>query len=69
MDGGHMPQVPLHLVFIAINGPALALTHENMINRLGPPAKETAEDVNRRAEFLAGMVVEGLLPSSRPKLA
>jgi TetR/AcrR family transcriptional regulator len=69
MDGGRMPQVPLHLVFIAINGPALALTHENMINRLGPPAKETAEDVNRMAEFLAGMVVEGLLPSSRPKLA
>jgi AcrR family transcriptional regulator len=69
MDGGRMPQVPLPLVFIAINGPALALTHENMINRLGPPAKETAEDVNRMAEFLAGMVVEGLLPSSRPKLA
>jgi TetR/AcrR family transcriptional regulator len=69
MDDGRMPQVPLPLVFIAINGPALALTHENMINRLGSPAKETAEDVNRMAEFLAGMVVEGLLPSSRPKLA
>lgn len=63
MDSGRMPQVPLLLVFVALNGPALALTHQNMHNRLGPAVPDTDEGRIRMAEQLARLVVEGLVPS------
>ncbi|MEU4093185.1 TetR/AcrR family transcriptional regulator [Streptomyces sp. NPDC026673] len=65
MDGGRMPQVPEHLVFVAINGAALALTHQHMYDRLGPAAPDTADDAKRRAETLTELIVGGLLPSHR----
>jgi AcrR family transcriptional regulator len=68
MDSGRMPEVPPHMVFVAINGAALALTHQPMHNRLGPAAPDTAEDTKRVAETLAQLVVGGLLPSSRQGL-
>jgi AcrR family transcriptional regulator len=68
MDSGRMPRVPLYLVFTAINGAALALTHQHMLNRLGPSVPDTAEDKHRAAESLAGLIVEGLLPPSHQNL-
>ncbi|MGI5139264.1 MULTISPECIES: TetR/AcrR family transcriptional regulator [unclassified Streptomyces] len=68
MNSGRMPQVPPQVVFAAIHGAALALTHQPLYNRLGQPVSETAQDINRMAETLAVLVIEGLLPSSRQDL-
>lgn len=65
MDGGRMPRVPEHVVFVAINGAALALTHQHMYDRLGPAVPDVVDDAKRSAEALTELVVGGLLPSSR----
>lgn len=62
MAAGRMPPAPPDLVFFAITGPALALTHEPLAGRLGAPAEPDQLD---RAETLARLVLEGLLPGAK----
>jgi AcrR family transcriptional regulator len=62
MDDGRMPSVPIDLVFFAITGPALTLTHDQLARRLGRPATGAEQDPNRLADQLARLVLEGLLP-------
>lgn len=63
MDAGRMPRVPVDLVFFAISGPALTLTHGQLARRLAPPGTDADQDPARRAELLAHLVLNGLLPA------
>jgi AcrR family transcriptional regulator len=65
MDGGRMPRVPIDLVFFAITGPALTLTHDQLARRLGRPATGAPQDTDRMADQLARLVLDGLLPGGR----
>jgi TetR/AcrR family transcriptional regulator len=64
MDAGRMPRMPLNVLFTAIHGPALALTHSQIAQRLGHPANPSAGEVERFAEMLACVVLRGLLPGA-----
>ncbi|MEU8257832.1 TetR/AcrR family transcriptional regulator [Micromonospora inaquosa] len=63
MDAGRVPRIPLAVLFTAVSGPALALTHSPMTQRLGGPANPTAEEVECWARSLAEVVLQGLLPA------
>jgi TetR/AcrR family transcriptional regulator len=67
MDAGRMPRVPVDLVFFAITGPALTLTHHQLARRLGRPATgaDQDQDLDQTAEHLACLVLNGLLPDGR----
>ena len=65
MDAGRMTRVPIDLVFFAITGPALTLTHDQLARRLGRPATEVSLDPNLMADQLARLVLDGLLPGGR----
>lgn len=57
-----LPDVPPETVFFAITGPALALTHEPLARRLAGTEVVTAAERHARAEDLARLVLDGLLP-------
>jgi AcrR family transcriptional regulator len=65
MDAGRMRRVPVDLVFFAITGPALTLTHDQLARRLGRPATGARQDPNLMADQLARLVLDGLLPGGR----
>ena len=65
MDDGRMPEVPLDLVFFAISGPALTLTHDQLARRLGRPPTGAPQDTDQMADQLAQLVLDGLLPGGR----
>jgi TetR/AcrR family transcriptional regulator len=69
MAAGRMPAVPQELVYFAITGPALALTHDPLAHRLGRPERPTPQERRDRADALARLVLEGLLPSGAPARA
>lgn len=66
---GRIPRVPSHIMYFAITGPALALTHDPLADRLNPAASPmAAQDRNAMADALARLVLRGLLaPSSHEK--
>ncbi|MBE1488614.1 hypothetical protein [Plantactinospora soyae] len=68
MAAGRMPTVPVELVFFAITGPAMAVTQEAMANQLGRPVGLTPHERRDRADALARLVLEGLLPAGAPGL-
>jgi TetR/AcrR family transcriptional regulator len=57
-----LPDVPAETVFFAITGPALALTHEPLARRLAGTEVVTPAERHARAEDLARLVLDGLLP-------
>jgi TetR/AcrR family transcriptional regulator len=59
-----IPDVPPETVFFAITGPALALSHEPLARRLagGGNEPETLPERHVRAENLARLILNGLLP-------
>jgi AcrR family transcriptional regulator len=57
-----LPDVPPETVFFAITGPALALTHEPMARRLSGTDEVSPAERAARAEDLARLVLNGLLP-------
>ncbi|NMO49684.1 TetR/AcrR family transcriptional regulator [Actinoplanes sp. TBRC 11911] len=57
-----LPDVPPETVFFAITGPALALTHEPLARRLSGTGEVTPAERAARAEDLARLVLDGLLP-------
>jgi hypothetical protein len=63
-----MPAVPQELVYFAITGPALALTHDPLAHHLGRPGRPTQQERRDRADALARLVLQGLLPSSAPAI-
>jgi TetR/AcrR family transcriptional regulator len=63
---GRMPAVPQELVYFAITGPALALTQDPLAHHLGRPEQPTPRERRDRADTLARLVLEGLLPSGAP---
>jgi TetR/AcrR family transcriptional regulator len=62
MEAGRMRTAPPDLIFFAITGPALALSHQPLAGRLGAPADP---DQLQRAETLALLVLDGLLPGAK----
>jgi TetR/AcrR family transcriptional regulator len=66
MAAGRVPAVPPELVYFAITGPALALTHDPLAHHLGRPERPTPQERRDRADALARLVLEGLLPSGAP---
>jgi TetR/AcrR family transcriptional regulator len=59
---GRIPEVPTHLLFLAITGPAICLTQNPLTRRLGQQPKSD-EDITAAADALAALVLNGLLKS------
>ncbi|NMO55399.1 TetR/AcrR family transcriptional regulator [Actinoplanes sp. TBRC 11911] len=59
MVARQMPDAPLEVVFAAINGSALALTHDPLVRRLGISSTPGRSE---RAELMARLLLDGLLP-------
>ena len=57
---GAIAPLPIHLLFLAITGPAISLTQEPLARRLGRPA-QSPEEVTAAADALATVVLDGLL--------
>ncbi|MFI5816991.1 TetR/AcrR family transcriptional regulator [Streptomyces sp. NPDC051643] len=63
---GRIPRVPPHVLYTAITGPALALAHDPIADRLNPAAAPAAEqDRDCLADALSSLVLHGLL---RPRV-
>ncbi|MFE4547042.1 MULTISPECIES: TetR/AcrR family transcriptional regulator [unclassified Streptomyces] len=59
---GRLPRVPSYVLYTAITGPALALAHDPIADRLDPALAPVAEqDRNNLADALSGLVLDGLL--------
>ncbi|GIF69558.1 putative transcriptional regulator, TetR [Asanoa ishikariensis] len=60
---GKAPDVPSHVLYFALIGPALALAQNPIVDRIDPAAAPVAEqDRDRIADALADVVLRGLLP-------
>jgi AcrR family transcriptional regulator len=66
MAANRMPAVPQELIYFAITGPALALTHDPLAHHLGRTERPTPQERRDRADALARLVLEGLLPCGAP---
>ncbi|MER5405936.1 TetR/AcrR family transcriptional regulator [Streptomyces sp. NPDC002769] len=63
---GRIPDMPTHILYFAVTGPALALAQDPIADRLNPAASPMAEqDRNSMADALSSLVLQGLLPLSR----
>jgi TetR/AcrR family transcriptional regulator len=60
---GQIAPLPIHLLFLAITGPAISLTQEPLAQRLGRPAQST-EEVTAAADALATVVLTGLVTAT-----
>jgi TetR/AcrR family transcriptional regulator len=60
IQAGRLAPMPMHVLFLAITGPAISLT-QDPLRRMGKPEPSTAEDVTRTADALATLVLDGLL--------
>ncbi|MCE7004299.1 TetR/AcrR family transcriptional regulator [Kibdelosporangium philippinense] len=58
VKAGRLPDVPMHMLFVALTGPAIALTQAPLTQRLGRPADA---DIIKDADTLAELVLLGLL--------
>ncbi|RSM56766.1 TetR family transcriptional regulator [Actinoplanes sp. ATCC 53533] len=62
MATGRMPRTAMDMVFFAITGPALAMTHEPLAYRLGRSRDWNVREREESAEAMANLVMRGLLP-------
>jgi len=62
MATGRMPRTAMDIVFFAITGPALAMTHEPLAYRLGRSRDWGGPEREESAEAMANLVIRGLLP-------
>lgn len=63
---GRIPQVPPHVLYTAITGPALALAQDPVADRLNPAAAPAAkQDRKSMADTLSSLVLHGLLRPCR----
>ncbi len=59
---GRVPNVPPHVLYFALIGPALALAQNPIVDRIDPAAAPVAEqDRDRIGEELANVILRGLL--------
>lgn len=58
VQAGRLPDVPVHVLFLALTGPAIALTQGPLAHRLG---RAPDADITKDADALAELVLLGLL--------
>ncbi|MFF2996977.1 TetR/AcrR family transcriptional regulator [Streptomyces sp. NPDC057950] len=61
---GRIPRVPSRVLYTAITGPALALAHDPVAERLNPATPAAEPDRNSLADALSSLVLDGLLRPS-----
>jgi AcrR family transcriptional regulator len=64
MAAGRMPRTAMDMVFFAMTGPALAMTHEPLARRLGRSRDWAVREREEAADAMAALVLRGLLPVS-----
>ncbi|GAB2832940.1 hypothetical protein GCM10022221_34700 [Actinocorallia aurea] len=63
---GRLPRAPQHVLFFAVIGPTLGMTHAPLAHRLGRPGDPAIASLERYADQLADMVLTGLLTEPPP---
>ncbi|ROO84508.1 TetR family transcriptional regulator [Actinocorallia herbida] len=58
---GRLPRASQHVLFFAVIGPTLGMTHAPLARRLGRPDDPSITDLERYADRLADVVLAGLL--------
>ncbi|MDX6740100.1 TetR/AcrR family transcriptional regulator [Actinocorallia sp. A-T 12471] len=60
-QAGRLPRAPQHVLFFAVIGPTLGMTHAPLARRLGRPDDPAITDLEGYADQFADMVIAGLL--------